>query len=114
MTDQPLVPDYELADTLEIDSPEQVQAISHPLRTTIIGLLHERAATVSELAQAVRRPKSTVAYHVGVLHDAGLLRVVRTRRVRAVEERSYGRNARMVSLGIGQAGPHPLTLHDFW
>ena len=113
MTDQPLVPDYELADTLELDSPEQVQAISHPLRTTIIGLLQERAATVSELAQAVRRPKSTVAYHVGVLHDAGLLRVVRTRRVRAIEERYYGRTARMFYIGLGKPGPLPLDFNDF-
>ena len=55
----------------------------------------ERAATVKELAAAVGKAKSTVAYHVGVLHDAGLIKVVRTRQVRAIEERFYGRTARV-------------------
>ena len=87
MASKPSVPDYDLDDTMELTSPVQVQAIGNRLRTTILGLLHERAATVTELAMAVGRPKSTVAYHVNVLLGAGLVRVVRTRRVRAIEER---------------------------
>src|SRR5689334_19037476 len=93
MGDNP--PDYELADRMALTSPAQVRAIGHPLRTTILQLLHERAATVTELAVAVARPKSTVAHHVEVLTRNGLLRVVRTRKVRAIEERFYGRTARM-------------------
>jgi DNA-binding transcriptional ArsR family regulator len=73
--------------------------MADPLRGTILDLLLERAATVSELAHAVRRPKSTVAHHVNVLMDAGLLRVVRTRRVRAIDERYYGRTARLFRVG---------------
>src|SRR5690348_4594515 len=96
MTDAaPPPPDYELAERMGLTRPEQVQALSHHLRNTILGLLHERAATVSELAVAVGRPKSTVAHHVKVLAEAGLVRVVRTRRVRAIDERFYGRTARM-------------------
>src|SRR3954469_3255427 len=76
---------------------------SHPLRTTILGLLHERAATVTELAVALGRPKSTVAHHVKVLAEAGLVRVVRTRRVRAIEERFYGRTARMFYVAVQQS-----------
>ena len=48
-------PDYELADRMVLTSPSQVKAIGHPLRTTILQLLHERAATVTELATAVVR-----------------------------------------------------------
>ena len=88
-------PDYELADRIALTLPAQVKAIGHPLRTTILSLLHERAGTVTELAVATGRPKSTVAHHVKVLVDNGLLHVVRTRRVRAIEERFYGRTARM-------------------
>lgn len=109
-------PDYELEDTVELTTAEQVKAISDPLRTTILGLLHERAATVTELAEAVERPKSTVAHHVNVLADAGLLQVVRTRRVRAIEERYYGRTARMfyVSLGRRADGVElPPDFNDF-
>lgn len=88
-------PDYELVDRMALTRPDQVKAIGHPLRTTILQLLHERAATVTELSEAVARPKSTVAHHVDVLTRNGLLRVVRTRKVRAIEERFYGRTARM-------------------
>lgn len=88
-------PDYELADRMALTKPAQVRAIGHTLRTTILQLLHERAATVTELAAAVERPKSTVAHHVDVLTRNGLLQVVRTRKVRAIEERFYGRTARM-------------------
>jgi DNA-binding transcriptional ArsR family regulator len=111
------VPDYDLADTLELSTPEQVRAISDPLRTTLLGLLHERAATVTELATAVKRPKSTVAHHVNVLAEAGLLRVVRTRRVRAIEERFYGRVARMYYVGLGRQSSRgdrlPYDFNDF-
>jgi len=107
------VPDYDLADTVELTTAEQVRAISDPLRTTILGLLHERAATVTELATAVKRPKSTVAHHVKVLTDAGVLRVVRTRRVRAIEERFYGRAARMFFVGLGRQGKDGQLPHDF-
>src|SRR5690348_14496132 len=88
-------PGYELADRMALTTADQVKAIGHPLRTAILQLLHERAATVTELAEALGRPKSTVAHHVSVLTRNNLLRVVSTRRVRAVEERSYGRTARL-------------------
>jgi DNA-binding transcriptional ArsR family regulator len=109
-------PDYELADRIALTEPSQVKAISHPLRTTILHLLHERAATVSELAAALERPKSTVAHHVKVLAEAGLLQVVRTRRVRAIEERFYGRTARMFYVSVERdAGGEemPRDFNDF-
>ena len=106
-------PDYDLADRIALTRPEQVKAIGHPLRTTILGLLHERAATVSELAVAVERPKSTVAHHVKVLVEAGLVQVVRTRRVRAIEERFYGRTARMFYVGVERSPDGEDMPRDF-
>ncbi|MFG2057196.1 helix-turn-helix domain-containing protein [Micromonospora sp. NPDC048930] len=94
------IPDYDLDDLLVVTAPEQLRALADPLRSTLLELLLERAATVGELAQAVDRPKSSVAYHVNLLVDAGLLRVVRTRRVRAIEERYYGRVARTLYVGV--------------
>jgi DNA-binding transcriptional ArsR family regulator len=113
MTERSTAPDYELDDTMELTSAAQVRAIGHQLRTTILGLLHERAATVTEVAAAVRRPKGTVAYHMDVLHDAGLIRVVRTRRVRAIEERYFGRTARMFYAGVGDSDSAPVLPLDF-
>ncbi len=116
MTSKSPIPDYDLEERLELTSAEQVRAIGHPLRTTILGLLHERAASVTELAAAVGRPKSTVAHHVNVLRRAGLVQVIRTRRVRAIDERYYGRTARMFYVGFGKKsgdGTLPLDFNDF-
>jgi DNA-binding transcriptional ArsR family regulator len=109
-------PDYDLADRIPLTEPSQVKALGHPLRNTILGLLHERAATVSELAVALDRPKSTVAHHVKVLVEAGLVQVVRTRRVRAIEERFYGRTARMFYVTVERSGGGdelPGSFNDF-
>src|SRR5581483_8989492 len=106
-------PDYELADRIALTTPPQVRALGHPLRNTILGLLHERAATVSELAAALGRPKSTVAHHVNVLTEAGLLQIVRTRRVRAIQERFYGRTARMFFVGVDRTAGDEEMPRDF-
>ena len=106
-------PDYELADRIALTEPSQVKALGHPLRNTILGLLHERAATVTELATALERPKSTIAHHVKVLVEAGLLQVVRTRRVRAIEERFYGRTARMFYVGVDRTAEGDEMPRDF-
>jgi DNA-binding transcriptional ArsR family regulator len=106
-------PDYDLADRIALTSPSQVKALGHPLRNTILGLLHERAATVSELAVALDRPKSTVAHHVKVLVEAGLVRVVRTRRVRAIDERFYGRTARMFYVSVERSPEGEEMPRDF-
>jgi DNA-binding transcriptional ArsR family regulator len=106
------IPDYELTDQIVVAAPAQLRAMADPLRATILDLLLERAATVAELATAVKRPKSTVAHHVNVLVDAGMLRVVRTRRVRAIDERYYGRTARTFYVGVvNRPGEDATTVH---
>ena len=53
-----------------------------------------------------------MAHHVNVLVDAGMLQVVRTRRVRAIDERYYGRTARLFRVGVINHGVTPATLGD--
>jgi DNA-binding transcriptional ArsR family regulator len=106
------IPDYELVDQMVVTAPAQLRALADPLRATILDLLLERAATVAELAAAAQRPKSTLAHHVNVLVEAGMLRVVRTRRVRAIDERYYGRTARVFYVGVvSRPGEDPTTVH---
>jgi DNA-binding transcriptional ArsR family regulator len=69
----------------------------------MIVLLRERAASASELADALGVAKGTAAHHVKVLERAGLIRVVATRRVRAVTEKYYGRVARLFVLKTDEA-----------
>jgi DNA-binding transcriptional ArsR family regulator len=109
----PTPPDYELANRVALTEPAQVRALSHPVRTAVLGLLHERAATVKELAVALGRPKSTIAHHVKVLREAGLLQVVRTRRVRAIEERFYGRTARLFYVAVERSAEGDEMPRDF-
>jgi DNA-binding transcriptional ArsR family regulator len=94
-----VAPDYDLDATVVADTPRQLKAVAEPIRRQILDLVLERAASVTELAAALGRPKSSVAYHVDVLVDAGLLKVVRTRRVRAIDERLYGRVGRTIQIG---------------
>lgn len=89
------VPDYDLPDALPLTDPEQYGALFEPTREQIVGILLERAATTSELAELLDRPKGTIGHHLKVLESAGLVRVVRTKRVRALEAKYYGRTARV-------------------
>ena len=95
-TTTPFVLGYDLDETIHADSPARLKAASHPLRTLILDLVLERAMTVTELAERVRKPRGAVAHHVDVLVDAGLLKVTSTRRVRAIDERFYGRTANTI------------------
>ncbi len=88
-------PDYEADDVLVVREPEQLRALGDDLRAEIVVILRERAHSTTELAEKLGLPKGTVGHHVKVLEKAGLIRVVRTRQVRALTEKLYGRTARL-------------------
>jgi len=88
--------DYQAEEYVHAQTPDQLKALGHQLRMKILDLLNERAASVTELAAALERPKGTIGYHIKVLEDAGFIRVVRTRQVRAITEKFYGRVAHTV------------------
>ena len=92
------VPDYEADDILVVSETEQLRALADDVRLRIVALLRERAASTTELAEQVGLAKGTVAHHLKVLETAGLVKVVRTRRVRALTESLYGRVARLYVL----------------
>ncbi|HET7571108.1 MAG TPA: winged helix-turn-helix domain-containing protein [Gaiellaceae bacterium] len=87
--------DYEAPDTLIVDQPAQLKALSDELRSRVIALLRERAFSTQQLSLELGVPKGTIGHHLKVLEQAGLIRVVRTRKVRAVTEKFYGRTARL-------------------
>ena len=109
-------PDYSLPETLLFERVEQYSALFEDTRMQIVELVLERAATIKELAMALEKPPGTIGHHVGVLESAGLIHVVRTKKVRAIEAKYYGRTARTYLLGDGQtkfverAPDHFLTL----
>ncbi len=56
----------------------------------------------------LRAPKGTVGHHLKVLEKAGLVHVVRTRQVRALTEKYYGRVARLFILKTADSMPDEL------
>jgi DNA-binding transcriptional ArsR family regulator len=88
-------PDYEAPDVLVVSERSQLRALANDVRTTIIALLRERARSTQQLAHELGVPKGTVGHHLKVLERAGLIHIVRTRQVRAVTEKFYGRTARL-------------------
>ena len=86
-------------------SEVQLRAVADATRRRILSLLRERAASTTELAEALGQPKGTVGHHVKVLEDAQLIRVVRTRKVRALTEKYYGRLARLYRIVADDSEP---------
>ena len=91
----PTIPDYEAPESLVVSEPEQLRALADDVRNAIVAVLRERARSTQQLAGDLGIPKGTVGHHLKVLEKAGLVHVVRTRQVRAVTEKYYGRTARL-------------------
>ncbi|MFH1330512.1 MAG: winged helix-turn-helix domain-containing protein [Actinomycetota bacterium] len=72
---------------------EQARLLTEPTRSEIIRLLAQRPATTSQLAEVLGRPRGSIGYHLKAMEAAGVIRVVRTRKVRALTEKYYGRVA---------------------
>jgi DNA-binding transcriptional ArsR family regulator len=97
--------------TLDIAEPEHFKALSHPVRHRLLFELRDRAATISQLAAELDLRKGTVAHHLKVLHDAGMVRVVETRQVRGGTEQYYRRTAeRFRYVGEDAAGLNAAML----
>ena len=82
----------------QIDA-DQVRTLLEPTRLRIVDLLNDGPATVKQLAAALGRPPSSIAHHCDQLLDADLIHVVGTRKVRAIDERFYGRTAHTFLMG---------------
>ena len=88
---------------------EQMKAFANPTRRDILALLSERPASVKELSIALGKAKGSVGHHVKALESAGMVRVVRTRQVRAITEKFYGRTARTFALAPGPDVPDDVN-----
>ena len=88
-------PDYEAPDVLVVSERDQLRALADDVRTAIIALLRDHARSTQQLARELGIPKGTIGHHLKVLERARLVHVVRTRQVRAVTEKFYGRTARL-------------------
>jgi len=85
-----------------ISDPRWVRAISHPLRIRLLAIFDEQAVSPVILASKLQQPLGTIAYHVRILYELGLLDLVSTRQRRGATEHYYRTRA------------HPRFTDDAW
>ena len=68
-------PKHEVQDVLEIERPEQLKALGHPLRLKVLQVLgdSEQPLTNRELAAHLSVDPGHLHFHVRMLHRAGLI-----------------------------------------
>lgn len=86
----------------DVTDARLVKALAHPLRVRILGVLDERMASPSELAEELDAPLGNVSYHVRILASLGLIRLVSEMPRRGSVEHYY------------ESDPHPLLSAETW
>lgn len=78
----------------DIANPRVVKALAHPLRIRILGILEQRTASPSEIADELGAPLGNVAYHVRKLANLGFVKLVKKTPRRGAVEHYYRAEAR--------------------
>ena len=73
----------------EINDPRLVKALAHPLRVSILSALEHRIASPSQLAEELDVPLPNLSYHIRMLVQLDLLKLVKTRPRRGAIEHYY-------------------------
>lgn len=96
--DTPNIPDElssaeanDIPDTYELETLEQLRAISDELRSRIVEALSHRAMTVTQLGEMLGQAPAKIHYHVRELERerVGLVRLVATREKSGILEKYY-------------------------
>jgi DNA-binding transcriptional ArsR family regulator len=72
-----------------------VKALAHPLRVSILSALEHRVASPSELAEELEVPLPNLSYHIRMLVQLDLLKLVKTRPRRGAIEHYYQAKGRI-------------------
>jgi DNA-binding transcriptional ArsR family regulator len=75
-----------------------LKALNHPVRRQVMSMLDDGVASPKELAGRLGLSIPSVSYHVGILRDLGLIKVVRETPRRGAIERHYKAVARSLSV----------------
>jgi DNA-binding transcriptional ArsR family regulator len=100
MTDQvhTIAGEFQPADKLAITSLETVKVLSDPLRLQILEQMLAQPVTVKQLAAELKLPQTKLYYHMNMLEEHGLVRVVSTRVVSGIIEKMYWVTAYSIEL----------------
>jgi predicted ArsR family transcriptional regulator len=102
----PKIRSEEIKDRVVIDDLETLKVLSDPLRMQIIELMSYRARTVKQLAKELGTTPHKLYYHVKLLEDHGLIRVVETRLVSGIVEKHYQITAKEIVVAEGLLSVH--------
>lgn len=73
----------------EVIDPAIAQALAHPLRSHVLVTLGDRIASPSEIAKELGLAARDLDYHVKVLVEVGMIKLVRTEQRRGAQEHFY-------------------------
>ena len=90
----PIYPD----DLRIIDSVETLKVVADPLRLRLLALVRRGPATAKQLAQSLGTPLKGLYYHLGLLEEHRLIRVVATRVVSGIIEKQYEATAYRITV----------------
>src|SRR5262252_9481402 len=68
---------------------ETLKILSDALRARILDLLRAEPLTVKQLAARLGRPPKKLYYHINLMEQHGLIRVVNTRLISGIVEKTY-------------------------
>lgn len=80
----------------EINDPRLVKALAHPLRVSILTALEHRIASPSQLAEELGVPLPNLSYHIRMLVQLDMLKLVKTRPRRGAIEHYYQAKGRVL------------------
>ena len=72
-----------------LNDPSLVRALAHPLRARLLGILQERRASPRELAEELDAPLGNVSYHIRILANLKLIKLVKKTPRRGAIEHHY-------------------------
>lgn len=84
----------DLPPTLSITTIVQFKAMSESVRARILGIVQHQPATAKQIADRLDASPGAIGYHLRVLEEAGLVRLIARRSVRGIVAKYYARAAR--------------------
>lgn len=82
----------------EIETGEQLRAISDPLRRRLLEIFGDEALTTKQAAIVMNEKPTKLYHHVDLLERTGLIELVKTRQNRGTMEKYYRTVARKLSI----------------
>ena len=106
---------FQPAAHLLISTPEQLKAISAPLRLSILELIAKEALTVKQIASRLGEAPTKLYYHVAELESAGFVRQVDTRIKSGIIEKYYRASSTHITVAptlLNVSGEPEATMSD--